>query len=308
MLEIRNLRKTYPGGVQALRGINLSIAPGMFGLLGPNGAGKSTLMKCIATLLEPDSGEVSFAGVDVLRDKDALRRQLGYLPQDFGLYPSLSAEQMLDYLANLKGIVQPSERRRVVAALLERVNLSSVKKRRLGGYSGGMRQRFGIAQALLGAPRLLVVDEPTAGLDPEERHRFQNLLAEIASDIVIVLSTHIVSDVTALCRHMAIIKDGSILHQGTPAAAVADMRGKVWEKIVPRGLVERYRARFTVISTSPAVEGIRVRVLHFEGPPATVTDSIDGRESTLAFQAAEPTLEDVYFSFTTTRADLAVGA
>ncbi len=303
MLEIRNLRKTYPGGVQALRGINLSIEPGMFGLLGPNGAGKSTLMKCVATLLEPDSGSIAFEGLDARHDKEGLRRVLGYLPQDFGLYPSLSAEQMLDYLAMLKGITSPAERHRVVAALLERVNLSSVKKRRLGGFSGGMRQRFGIAQALLGAPRLLVVDEPTAGLDPEERYRFQNLLAELASDIVILLSTHIVSDVTALCHRMAIIQDGSILHQGTPAEAVASKRGEVWEKVVPRGLVERYKARFPVISTSPSIEGIRLRVLHKGGPPGPGPEDAPGSGdgSRGGFQGVAPTLEDVYFGYTVGR-------
>ena len=227
----------------------------------------------------------------VLANKEQVRRTLGYLPQDFGLYPSLSAEQMLDYLATLKGIAVPAERRRVVGALLERVNLANVRKRRLGGFSGGMRQRFGIAQALLGAPRLLVVDEPTAGLDPEERHRFQNLLAELAGDIVILLSTHIVSDVTALCRRFAIIKGGKILLENTPAESVEAMRGKVWEKTVPRGLVERYRARMAVISTMPCVDGIRLRVLHPEGHP--------GEEHAAggAFVAAEPSLEDVYFCY-----------
>ena len=300
MLEIRNLHKTYPGGVKALRGITLSIEQGMYGLLGPNGAGKSTLMKCVATLLEPDAGTIHFQDLDVARDKQALRRLLGYLPQDFGLYPSLSAEQMLDYLAVLKGLTHAAERRRVVAALLERVNLSSVKKRRLGGFSGGMRQRFGIAQALLGAPRLLVVDEPTAGLDPEERYRFQNLLADLSGDIVILLSTHIVSDVTALCRQMAIIQEGQILHQGTPAEAVAAMRGKVWERVVPRGLVERYKARYPVISTSPSVEGIRVRVLNAGGPPIPALE-LQPEEAPGGFAPAEPTLEDVYFAYTVGR-------
>jgi ABC-2 type transport system ATP-binding protein len=300
MLEIRNLHKTYPGGVQALRGITLTIEAGLYGLLGPNGAGKSTLMKCVATLLEPDAGSIRFQDLDFAHDKERVRRVLGYLPQDFGLYPSLSAEQMLDYLATLKGLTQATERRRVVASLLERVNLSSVKKRRLGGFSGGMRQRFGIAQALLGAPRLLVVDEPTAGLDPEERHRFQNLLAELATDIVVLLSTHIVSDVTALCRQMAIIQEGQIVHQGTPAAAVAEMRGKVWEKVVPRALIERYKARYAVISTSPSVEGLRVRVLNAGGPPAPAAD-FDADEAPGGFAPAEPTLEDVYFAFTAAR-------
>jgi len=291
MLEIRNLSKTYPGGVHALRGINLSIAPGMFGLLGPNGAGKSTLMKCIATLLAPDAGTITFDGLDVVREKERVRRLLGYLPQDFGLYPSLSAEQMLDYLASMKGITLPSERRRVVSALLERVNLSSVRKRRLGGFSGGMKQRFGIAQALLGAPKLLVVDEPTAGLDPEERHRFQNLLAELARDMVILLSTHIVSDVTALCPRMALIRDGQILLQATPAEAVEEMSGKVWEKTVPRTLVERYRSRMAVISAMPSVDGIRLRVLDAAGNPGQEL------EAGSSFVPAEPTLEDVYFCY-----------
>jgi len=291
MLEIRNLTKIYPGGVQALRNVSLSIEPGMFGLLGPNGAGKTTLMKCVATLLDPDAGEISFDGLDVLREKEDLRRVLGYLPQDFGLYPTLSAEQMLDYLATMKGIALSSERRKIVSALLERVNLASVRKRRLGSFSGGMKQRFGIAQALLGTPRLLVVDEPTAGLDPEERHRFQNLLAELASDIVILLSTHIVSDVTALCRRFAIIKDGVILLQTTPGEAVEEVRGKVWEKTVPRDLVERYRARMAVISTMPSVEGIRMRVLHPDGHPG------DELAAGTTFEPAEPTLEDVYFLY-----------
>jgi ABC-type multidrug transport system ATPase subunit len=263
----------------------------MFGLLGPNGAGKTTLMKCVATLLDADAGEISLGDLDVLVQKEEVRRVLGYLPQDFGLYPSLSAEQMLDYLATMKGIVLPSERRRVVNALLERVNLANVRKRRLGGFSGGMKQRFGIAQALLGSPKLLVVDEPTAGLDPEERHRFQNLLAELASDIVILLSTHIVSDVTALCRRFAIIKDGLILLQATPAEAVEEMRGKVWEKTVARGLVERYRARMAVISTMPSVDGIRMRVLQPDGHPG------DELAAGTAFEAAEPNLEDVYFCY-----------
>ncbi|MCE9595126.1 MAG: ABC transporter ATP-binding protein [Planctomycetes bacterium] len=290
MLEIRNLRKTYPGGVQALRGVSLKIQTGMFGLLGPNGAGKSTLMKCVATLLEPDDGSITLNELDVRRQKDDVRRVLGYLPQDFGLYPSLTAEQMLDYLACMKGLIERSERKRVVAALLERVNLASVKKRRLGSYSGGMRQRFGIAQALLGSPKLLVVDEPTAGLDPEERNRFQNLLAELSGEIVVLLSTHIVSDVTALCRDMAIIRDGSIVHHGTPRDAVAAMRGKVWEKVVPRALVDKYRSRLPVISANPSIDGIRLRVLS-DGDPATSFSAGDG------FVAVEANLEDVYFSF-----------
>ena len=298
MLEITNLSKSYSGGIQALAGVTLAIEPGMYGLLGPNGAGKSTLMKCVATLLDPDVGRIRFEGLDVFDQREEVRRRLGYLPQDFGLYPSLSAEEMLDYLATLKGIVVPSERKRVVGELLERVNLASVRRRRLGGFSGGMRQRFGIAQALLGAPRLLVVDEPTAGLDPEERHRFQNLLAELASDIVVLLSTHIVSDVTALCRRFAIIHRGKILLEGTPASAVEAMRGQVWERTVPRSLLERYRQRLAVISTMPSVEGIRLRVLHAGGPPnlADAGESTD-RTGAAHFELADPTLEDVYFCY-----------
>ena len=307
-LRIQNLSKRYPNGTQALQDVTLTIKPGMFGLLGPNGAGKSTLMRTLATLQEADSGSATLGGIDVLKDKDAVRRVLGYLPQDFGLYPSLSAEQMLDYLATLKGLVDRTERRRLVGALLERVNLSAVRTRRLGGFSGGMRQRFGIAQALIGRPRLIIVDEPTAGLDPEERYRFQNLLAELAGDIVIVLSTHIVSDVTALCRQMAIIKDGSILHTGTPAEAVARMRGRVWERIVPRGQVEPYRVRFSVISTRPVVEGIRVRVLHEGGAPPMPRAAPGEVDAGTPFESAEPTLEDVYFAFTAERAALAAGA
>jgi ABC-type multidrug transport system ATPase subunit len=300
MLQIRNLHKTYRGGVQALRGVNLTLDQGIFGLLGPNGAGKSTLMKCVATLLEPDAGSIEFDGINALTEKERLRRTLGYLPQDFGLYPSLSAEQMLDYLACMKGIVDRTERRSMIAALLERVNLSSVKKRRLGGFSGGMRQRLGIAQALIGAPRLIVVDEPTAGLDPEERHRFQNLLAELAQDIVILLSTHIVSDVTALSRRMAIIQDGSIVFAGTPTEAVGTLAGKVWEKTVPRERVDLYHSKLQVISRNPSVHGIRLRVLS-DGNAA-----FSGLAAEDRFEPAEPTLEDVYFSFVKAAAPMAV--
>ncbi len=296
MLAIHNVRKTYPGPVQALRGVSLSIPQGMFGLLGPNGAGKTTLMRCIATLLEPDDGRIEFEGRDVVLQRDEVRSVLGYLPQDFGLYPALSAERMLDYLASLKGITARSERKRLVGALLEKVNLSAVKKRRLGGFSGGMRQRFGIAQALLGNPRLLVVDEPTAGLDPEERMRFQNLLAELAQDMVILLSTHIVSDVTALCPRMAIMKAGQVVYCGTPAQAVAELDGRVFEKSVPRGLLERYRARLSVISAAPGIDGMRLRVLSGgEGPPKLRPGEDFAPEQ--AFQPATPTLEDVYFNY-----------
>ncbi len=294
MLLIENVRKTYPGGVQALRGVSLSIPPGMFGLLGPNGAGKTTLMRCIATLLEPDDGRIELDGQDVVHAQGQVRSVLGYLPQDFGLYPSLSAEQMLDYLASLKGITDRSVRKRLVDVLLEKVNLSAVKKRRLGGFSGGMRQRFGIAQALLGSPRLLVVDEPTAGLDPEERLRFQNLLAELAQDMIILLSTHIVSDVTALCPRMAILRAGQVVFQGTPAQAVAGLEGQIFEKTISRSLLDRYRARFAVISANPGLDGIRLRVLH-AGPGAPLLRPGEDFGPEHAFLPSTPTLEDVYF-------------
>src|SRR5207302_11290795 len=209
MFGIKDLKKTYPSGIQALKGISLEIGPGMFGLLGPNGAGKTTLMKIVATLLEPDSGRVEMNGVDLIARKDQARRMLGYLPQEFGLYPTRTAEQMLDYFAKLKGVMDKKQRRALIDSLLERVNLSSARKRRLGGFSGGMRQRLGIAQALIGQPQLIIVDEPTAGLDPEERIRFHNLLAETAGeDAVVILSTHIVADVSSLCSQMAVIQKG----------------------------------------------------------------------------------------------------
>src|SRR3989440_11831471 len=212
MFGIRDLKKTYPSGIQALKGINLEIGPGMFGLLGPNGAGKTTLMKIVATLLEPDSGTIEMNGVDLIARKDQARRMLGYLPQEFGLYPTLTAEQMLDYFAKLKGVMDKKQRRALIDGLLERVNLSSARRQRLGGFSGGMRQRLGIAQALIGEPQLIIVDGPTAGLDSEEQNRFHNLLAEMASEnVVVILSTHIVSDVSSVCNQMAIIRRGEIL-------------------------------------------------------------------------------------------------
>src|SRR5712664_1204262 len=217
MLKISELKKTYSSGIQALKGITLDVPSGMFGLLGPNGAGKTTLMKVLATLLEPDSGAAEMSGIDLIGDKHGARKLLGYLPQEFGLYPTLTAEQMLDYFAKLKGVMDKKQRRALIDALLERVNLSSARRQRLGGFSGGMRQRLGIAQALIGEPELIIVDEPTAGLDPEERVRFHNLLAETASDsAVVILSTHIVSDVANLCSNMAVIRDGSIIATSTP--------------------------------------------------------------------------------------------
>ena len=285
MLEIRGLRKTYPGGVEALKGVSLEVSPGVFGLLGPNGAGKTTLMKILATLLEPDSGGVALGGVDFIGQKMAARRMLGYLPQDFGLYPSLTAEQTLDYFARLKGVTDPKERRALVGALLERVNLGHARGQPVGGFSGGMRQRLGIAQAIIGRPRLIIVDEPTAGLDPEERNRFHNLLSEIAGDeTVVLLSTHIVSDVSSLCGRMAIIRQGEIIASCAPRAALAEIADSVWETTAPREQVPALKSRFKVISTQAFEGQVRVRVLSKGAKPGE------------GFGPAVPTLEDYYFS------------
>src|SRR5271156_4175844 len=249
MLQIRDLSKTYSNGVEALKRVSLSIPNGMFGLLGPNGAGKSTLMRTIATLQDADQGSVRLNGLDMLADKPAARRLLGYLPQEFGVYPKVSAEAMLDHFAVLKGVIARTERRGLIAALLRQVNLWEVRKRKLGTFSGGMRQRFGIAQALIGAPRLIIVDEPTAGLDPEERNRFLNLLAEIGENVVVILSTHIVEDVTDLCPRMAIIALGQVLQSGDPADLIAELDGRVWRRTVAHAALEEYKRLFTVLST-----------------------------------------------------------
>ncbi len=282
MLTIRALSKTYANGVRALDDISLDIPTGLFGLLGPNGAGKSSLMRTIATLQEPDAGSVTFDGIDVLREKDALRRRLGYLPQDFGVYPKVSAEDLLEHFAILKGLVKRGERREVVEALLHKVNLWDARKRKLGTYSGGMRQRFGIAQALLGDPRLVIVDEPTAGLDPEERNRFLNLLSEIGESVVVILSTHIVEDVTDLCPRMAIINRGRVLLSGEPLATIAALEGRVWRKHVDKDQLADHQARFEVLSTR--LVGGRPRIhVYAEADPGE------------GFAPVEPGLEDVYF-------------
>lgn len=284
MLEIRDLKKTYPGGIQALKGITLEVPSGMFGLLGPNGAGKTTLMKIMATLLEPDSGTVEMNGVDLIARKDKARRMLGYLPQEFDLYPTLTAEQMLDYFARLKGVTDKKQRRALIDALLERVNLSSERKQRLGGFSGGMRQRLGIAQALIGEPELIIVDEPTAGLDPQERVRFHNLLSETASDsAVVILSTHIVSDVSNLCSLMAIIRQGAILVSCTPRQAIDLLRESVWEATVPREKVSALKDRFQVVSSQMFDGMVRLRVISKRERPSE------------DFTPATPALEDYYF-------------
>lgn len=288
MLKIEGLKKTYPGGVRALKGIDLEIPAGMFGLLGPNGAGKTTLMKIAATLLEPDAGSVEIDGEDLINDKTSARRMLGYLPQEFGLYPTLTAEQTLNYFAKLKGVVDDTERRALVGALLERVNLANASKQKVGGFSGGMRQRLGIAQALIGQPKLIIVDEPTAGLDPEERARFHNLLAEIACEnTTVILSTHIVSDVSNLCERMAIIRQGEIVAACTPQQALDRIAGAVWEVAVPREQVADLKSRLRVISSQLFEGRVRVRAYSKDVRP--------GEE----FRPATPSLEDYYFSVAT---------
>jgi ABC-2 type transport system ATP-binding protein len=287
MLKIDSLTKTYANGVRALGGVSLEVAPGMFGLLGPNGAGKTTLMKILATLLEADSGAARLGDVDLLAERGRARALLGYLPQEFGLYPSLTAEQTLDYFARLKGVGDRRERKALVPALLERVNLADVARQRVGGFSGGMRQRLGIAQALIGRPRLIVVDEPTAGLDPEERLRFHNLLAESAGETaVVVLSTHIVSDVSNLCSRMAVIRRGRILADGTPREALAGLDGAVWEAVVAREQAAAVRARLRVVSSQVFDGRTRLRVISKGERP--------GEE----FAPAAATLEDYYFDLT----------
>ena len=283
MLSIRNLVKTYPGGVRALRGISLDIPTGMFGLLGPNGAGKSTLMKILATLLDPDTGSANLDGLDLIAEKDATRRLLGYLPQEFGVYPKMSAMDMLHHLAIMKGITRSGERKEIVEGLLHQTNLWDVRKKALGGFSGGMKQRFGIAQALLANPKLIIVDEPTAGLDPAERNRFLNLLSSIGRNVVVILSTHIVEDVRELCSRMAIISNGQLLLEGVPVQTIDAMKGKVWTKVVAteaeREAVEK---SFQVISAH-LVGGLHEVRIYSEAAPG------DG------FSPAEADLEDVYF-------------
>ena len=282
-LRIENLSKRYPNGTQALQDVSLDIPLGMFGLLGPNGAGKSTLMRTLATLQEADSGRAILGEIDVLRQKDAVRRVLGYLPQEFGLYPKVSAVDLLTHFAVLKGITDARERRLVVDSLLQQTNLYEHRRKALGGFSGGMKQRFGIAQALLGNPKLIIVDEPTAGLDPEERVRFHNLLSAIGQNIIVILSTHIVSDVSDLCRAMAIIHEGRVRVAGNPARLVAELEGRVWRKSIAHADVAGYRQRFQVISVRLVAGEMLVHTLS-PGQPEQ------------GFQPATPDLEDLYFA------------
>jgi ABC-type multidrug transport system ATPase subunit len=282
MLRIQDVSKTYPGGVQALRGVSLEIPPGMFGLLGPNGAGKTTLMRAVATLGDPDQGRITLGDIDVLAHKDALRRVLGYLPQEFGVYPRTSARDFLDHLAVLKGFTKKSERREMVDHLLRLTNLWDVRKRRLGTFSGGMRQRFGIAQALIGDPRLVIVDEPTAGLDPEERNRFLGLLSEIGSDVVVVLSTHIVDDVADVCQGMAILVEGRVWRRGEPRALLEELKGAVWRKAIRRDELAEVQRAHRVLGTRWHGGRLVVHVLS-RNPPAG------------GFEPAAPDLQDLYF-------------
>jgi ABC-type multidrug transport system ATPase subunit len=247
-LKITNLSKTYKNGVKALDNVSLTIPRGMYGLLGPNGAGKSTLMRTLATLQEPDSGSAFLGEIDVLRQKDEVRRRLGYLPQEFGVYPRISAQDMLSHLALLKGMTNARERKEIVGAMLQRCNLYEVRKKALTGFSGGMRQRFGIAQALIGNPQLLIADEPTAGLDPGERNRFYNLLAEVGEQVVVILSTHIVQDVMDLCTDMAIIHEGKVLYQGAPQNAITELKGRIWERSIDKPELAHYEEKFRVVS------------------------------------------------------------
>lgn len=282
-LHIQSLSKTYANGVKALDDVTLTIPGGMYGLLGPNGAGKSTLMRILATLQDADSGQVQLGDIDLLRQKDEVRRLLGYLPQDFGVYPKVSAVDMLDHLALLKGVTNSSERKGLVDALLERVNLHDVRKKALASYSGGMRQRFGIAQALIGNPKLLIVDEPTAGLDPGERNRFYNLLAEVGENVIVILSTHIVQDVMELCTNMAIINKGRLLFAGAPDQAVQSLEGHIWQKTITKPEVKAYEERYRVISHK-LIAGQPVIHIYSPEPPG------DG------FNSIPADLEDVFFS------------
>lgn len=282
-LKITNLSKTYKNGVKALDNLNLEIGTGMFGLLGPNGAGKSSLMRTIATLQKPDSGSIMFDGIDILKDTNSLRKILGYLPQEFGVYPNMSAEKLLEYFARLKGISSETDRKKIIKEVLEVTNLWDVRHKSVSGYSGGMKQRFGIAQLLLNNPKLIIVDEPTAGLDPAERHRFLNVLREIGTNHTVIFSTHIVDDVKELCHELAILNGGQILYRGTPDAAEKELEGKLWMRIVERTDFEEFSLKYNIISSNYNQDNtLNIRVHSDFQPDET-------------FVAAKPGLEDVYF-------------
>lgn len=283
MLKISNLYKTYPKNIKALCDINLEIQKGIFGLIGPNGSGKSSLMRIIATLQEPDSGSVHFEGIDVLNQKEKMRSVLGYLPQEFGVYPTVTAENLLNHLAVLKGVADRKKRESMIGYLLEVTNLQQYRKKKLGSFSGGMKQRFGIAQALLGQPKLIILDEPTAGLDPSERYRFYNLISELSENITVVFSTHIVADVNDLCNNMAIIQNGKILTQISPSSAVNSFQNKIWSKVVNKKDTALYSERFNVISSKLHYGKIIIKVFDEKQP--------------IGFESASPNLEDIYFSY-----------
>ena len=282
-LSIRNVSKRYANGVQALNNISLDIPPGMFGLLGPNGAGKSTLMHMLATLQEPDKGQIFLGDINIVRQKEKVRQTLCYLPQEFGLYPKSSAEELLQYFAVLKGITSRASRKEVVEALLKQTNLWEKRKQKLGGFSGGMKQRFGVAVALLGNPKLMIVDEPTAGLDPAERVRFLNLLSELGENSIVILSTHIVEDVSELCTRMAIINKGKILQEAEPLKAVEDMNGKIWRRVVEKSKLAELEREHQIISTK-LLSGRTVVHIYSEEDPGS------------GFELVAPDLEDVYFT------------
>lgn len=290
-LQIRNLSKTYSNGVQALKNVNLDIPQGMFGLLGPNGAGKSSLMRTISTLQQADTGTIQLGDINVLEDKNTVRQILGYLPQEFGVYPKVTALTMLDHIASLKGIANKGERKEVVEALLNKTNLWHVKNKNLGTYSGGMKQRFGIAQALIGNPQLIIVDEPTAGLDPAERVRFHNLLSEIGENTIVILSTHIVEDISNLCENMAIICLGEVVATGNPIDLLASVKGKIWKKAIDKKELDTYKNDLRVISTHLKAGKTEIHVLSDTQPDAS-------------FEASPANLEDVYFAEITSRMDV----
>jgi len=290
-LQINSLSKTYANGVHALKDVSLTLNNGMFGLLGPNGAGKSSLMRTIATLQEADNGSILLDDLDVLKNKTKVRQLRGYLPQEFGVYPKISAERMLDHIAQLKGIGNAAERRELVGSLLENVNLSKDRKKHLGTFSGGMKQRFGIAKALIGNPKLIIVDEPTAGLDPAERNRFYNLLSQLGENTIVILSTHIVEDVSTLCANFAIICQGEVLYAGQPDTAVNELEGKIYSKAISKADLNFYKDDFSVISTQLKTGQLHIRVIQDANPGN-------------GFVTAAPNLEDVYFSNIATRVDV----
>ena len=290
-LTIENLSKTYPNGVKALNDVSLNISNGMFGLLGANGAGKSSLMRTIASLQEPSSGTISFNDIDIISSPQEVRKNLGYLPQEFGVYPKISAEKLLNHMAILKGILDKKERKSQVAALLHQTNLYQHRKKSVYTFSGGMRQRFGIAQALLANPQLIIVDEPTAGLDPEERNRFLNLLSEIGENVIVILSTHIVEDIRDLCKNMAILSEGQIVVQGDPSQLVKSLEGKVWSKMIKKEDVGAYGKAFQVISTKLVSGETQIRVISDSRPEQ-------------GFDRVDPNLEDLYFATVHTNSPL----